>query len=82
MARWRYEAKSIGDLEPRLERIVLRELENDLVTLRHSGNQFTFRSHRYFWREKAERFSVVAQKVLEIHADSPATVLFAAINRR
>jgi len=78
MARWRHEAKSLGDLEPRLERIVLRELENDLVALRHTGTSFTFRSNSYFWREKADRFSVVAQKVLELHADSPATVLFAA----
>ncbi|MEZ5989724.1 MAG: VIT domain-containing protein [Planctomycetota bacterium] len=67
IARWRAEAGGLGDLEPRLLRLVLAALEDDLAN-RSSRGSTIYRRGRYFWSAKRDEFRRVARKVLELEA--------------
>ena len=78
-AEWRREAGALGALEPRLLRVVLRELERDLVS-ENSRGRYVYGDHnqREFWREKAEDFAQTARRVIAEHADSPGILRYTA----
>ena len=78
LAMWRSEARDLGDLEPRLLRVVLQEIERDLLSLQ-SRNRSIYHSHnKYFWAAKKEEFADVASRVIELNPDSPARLQYAA----
>ncbi|MCZ6787448.1 MAG: hypothetical protein O7E54_09840 [Planctomycetota bacterium] len=78
MASWRVEAEPLGKLEPRLEAIVLKELERDLLSLESRSRAMYHIDQRHFWSVKRDRFKAVALKVIELNPDSPARLLYAA----
>ncbi|HET6202452.1 MAG TPA: VIT domain-containing protein [Planctomycetota bacterium] len=78
LGQWRSEVRAIGDLEPRLLRIVLRELEADLLSVQPGNRAMVERHNSYFWEEKAGEFAAVAMRVIEESPDSPARLLHAA----
>lgn len=64
IAEYRTRVKDLGDLEPRLLKIVLTELRNDLET--QSSMQtaiYHSNSSSYFWSEKRNHFQALAEKV-------------------
>ena len=79
LAEWRVKTDRLGDLEPRLLRIVLRELERDLRSMQHR-NRSIYASVRsgHFWTEKFAEFAAVAERVIEQSQDSPARLLHVA----
>jgi len=63
IADYRAGAKNIGDLEPRLLKIVLTELRRDLET-QQSRRQNIYHIHNsYFWKEKRGDFQQLAEQV-------------------
>ncbi|MGH7150137.1 MAG: tetratricopeptide repeat protein, partial [Planctomycetota bacterium] len=78
LALWRSEVRALGDLEPRLLRIVLRELEADLLSVQPGNRAMVARHNSWFWEEKAGDFAAVAMRVIEENPDSPARLLHAA----
>jgi len=78
LGEWRVQAGALGDLEPRLLAIVLRELERDLLAMEAPYRPIYWRNDSYFWREERDRFAGVARKVIELNPDSPARLLYAA----
>lgn len=78
LAGWRAKVKDLGDLEPRLLAIVLRELRKDLE-YQESQNRNIYGLHdNYFWKEKAGEFSKVAEEVYAKRKDSGAAVSYIA----
>jgi tetratricopeptide (TPR) repeat protein len=79
MAAWRHRTPDLGDLEPRLLAVVLRELDHDLVSLRSRGRYIYAPGHKhYFWKAKSADFLAIARKVIEVHAEWPNRVVRAA----
>ncbi|MHC4859756.1 MAG: tetratricopeptide repeat protein [Planctomycetota bacterium] len=78
VARWRAEAKPPPGIQERVLAIVLVEIERDLTTMQPRQRGIYRRGHQWFWREKKNDFANVARRVIELHADSPAVVLYAA----
>ncbi len=70
---------NIGDLEPRLLKLVLAELQRDLRS-RHSRNRaFYHKDHgSHFWEAKADDFYRVAEQVLEEGSDSGRSISYVA----
>ena len=78
LGRWRSEAGALGEIEPRLLKIVTDALRRDLE-LRHSTHrQIYYQHHRHFWKEKARAFFEVAMDVLARRAGSAASVVYIA----
>lgn len=78
MGEWRRSTGSkIGDLEPRLLKLVLNELRRDL-TERNSRNRYIYAVSRNFWKEKQADFARVAEEVLAEHRNSARSVRFVA----
>lgn len=76
--RWRIEVKALGDLEPRLLKLVTMELRRDLET-RHARNRFMYYHHSsHFWSEKADVFLQVAGEVLAKNRKSNPAVQYVA----
>jgi len=71
-ARWRREAGHIGALEARLEKLVLAQLEQNLIRGGSHGNLFWNLSGSWSWPEKADAFAAVAGRVAELHERSLA----------
>lgn len=64
LAEWRREVgKQLGDLEPRLLKLVLTELRRDLET-RNQHSRYLYTKYSYFWAEKEADFVKVAEDVL------------------
>lgn len=78
LAEWRRQAGALGDLEPRLLKIVLRELKAALEIRNHRSNAMYWRHNSDFWQEKASDFARVAEEVLEARQSSCAAVKFIA----
>ncbi|MCE9638471.1 MAG: hypothetical protein K8T90_22450 [Planctomycetes bacterium] len=79
MAEWRREQPAIGDIEPRLLAIVLRELERDLSTVQGNWrHMYGSKNSREFWREKAGDFADVARKVIAASPEAPSVLLHVA----
>jgi Flp pilus assembly protein TadD len=79
LGEWRREVgASLGDLEPRLLKIVLNELRRDLDSMQsRNRNMYQKHSHHY-WAEKEQDFARVAEEVLERHMKSSAQILYIA----
>ncbi len=74
MAQYRAEAKQIGALEPRLLRIALAELRQDLETRQQRQRSLYHNDYNYFWSEKRGDFLRAALAVLDERQDSGASV--------
>ncbi len=70
MARWRQEQPELGDLEPRLLRVVMDALVGDLTGL-DSRQRSMYGRGSYVWKEKADLF---ARRALEIAAAAEDSV--------
>jgi len=77
IAQWRHEARTIGELEPRLLKLVVREIERDLVKMR-ARNRSIYSRGAYFWSERRAAFAAVAKRVIARYPDSPARLVYAA----
>ena len=73
LGEWRREVGSgLGDLEPRLLKVVLNELRRDLDSMQ-SRNRNLYQKHSgHYWAEKEQEFARVAEEVLERHMKSSA----------
>jgi predicted Zn-dependent protease len=78
LAQWRSEVKDLGDLEPRLLKIVLDELRRDLESRQSRNQNFYWRHHSYYWAEKEKDFRQVAEEVYAKRKNSGAAVLYIA----
>jgi predicted Zn-dependent protease len=78
LAQWRTETKELGDLEPRLLAIVLRELRTDLDRQQQRSRALYHRQQSYFWEEKAGEFAKVAEAVYAQRRESGAAVAYVA----
>jgi hypothetical protein len=81
LARWANEDEvkgKLGDLEPRLLAIVLRELRRELRTQNNRRREFAHRGYSYFWEEKTDDFARVAEEVLAEEPDSLTRAMFIA----
>ena len=80
MASYRWHARSeLGDLEPRLLKIVLEELRRDLSDHQGRNNSiFWGPNNTYFWKEKSGEFARVAEEVLKEKSKSLQTVVYVA----
>ena len=77
LGKWRQQAGSIGDLEPRLLKIVTAELRRELETQQSRGHRMYWR-HDRFWAEKADVFAQVAEDVWQEKRDSGAAAAYIA----
>ncbi|MDZ7617362.1 MAG: hypothetical protein U1E05_10170, partial [Patescibacteria group bacterium] len=78
LAHWRTQVTELGELEPRLLRIVLAELRRDLETQQSRNRGMYHRHHGYFWADKAGDFAATAEAVLTRRANSGVTIAYAA----
>ena len=63
LAEWRLEVKPLGDLEPRLLKIVMAELRRDLETQQQRDRTLYARGSHLYWSEKEEQFAQAAETV-------------------
>ena len=68
----------LGELEPRLLAIVLKELRRELVTQNYRQRVFYHDGYSHFWREKTADFARVAEEVLASQRDSLRATLYIA----
>ena len=78
LARWRSEARDLGDLESRLLKVVVAELERDLMDMQSRNQGIYYQNNRYYWAAMKDEFAAVASRVIELNPDSPARLLYAA----
>ncbi|WP_020476056.1 VIT domain-containing protein [Zavarzinella formosa] len=78
LGQWREEAKELGDLEARLLKIVLAELQRELRLRESRGRTIYARNHNYFWAAKEADFAKAAEEVLVGRKDSGAAVEYIA----
>ena len=78
IARWRKEeAKDIGELEPRLLKIVLEQLRRDLHT-KHADSRSIYSVGHWFWDKKKSDFVKVAEEVLAEYPNNARTLTYVA----
>jgi Flp pilus assembly protein TadD len=88
IGQWRNELNALGDLEPRLLKVVLAELRRGLAARDPRTCPFAYAGPTYFWSEKADAFAKAAEDVLAEKKDSGAAAefiaeyLFRGLNRR
>jgi hypothetical protein len=70
--------EKLGNLEPRLLAIVLKELRRELVTQDYRQRVFYHDGYSHFWREKTAEFARVAEEVLAENRDSLRAALYIA----
>src|SRR5262249_48053337 len=63
LAQWRHEAKDIGELEPRLLKLVLKELRLDLESRQQRSRTMYYRGYGYHWPEKEPDYLKVTEEV-------------------
>jgi tetratricopeptide (TPR) repeat protein len=68
----------LGDLEPRLLKLVLAELRRDLVRQNYNQRTFYHSGFSHFWKEKTDEFARVAEEVLAQQRDSLTAVNYIA----
>jgi predicted Zn-dependent protease len=80
LARWRNEVgDKLGDLEPRLLKIVIGELKQDLQTQQSRNRNMYHRNHgSHYWSEKTNNFVQAAEEVYAQRKDSGAAVKYIA----
>ena len=78
LAQYRSEAKDIGALAPRLLKIVLKELREDLRSRQQRNRSMYYQHNSYFWSEKRDDFARVADEVYKEKKDSGAAVAYIA----
>jgi tetratricopeptide (TPR) repeat protein len=78
LGQWRSEAGNIGDLAPRLLKIVTDELRRDLETRQERNRSMYWRDYGHFWAEKADAFAAVAEEVWQKRRASGAAVSYIA----
>ena len=74
-ARWRHEASGIGSLAPRLQVLVVRQLEQNLLRGNGHASWFYNRRHKFAWHEKFDLFADTTERVAELHGTSEAIVV-------
>ncbi|MDA1053717.1 MAG: hypothetical protein O3C40_24980 [Planctomycetota bacterium] len=80
LAQWHHESVgTVGDLEPRLLAIVLKELQRDLRN-RSGRSRYLYHDDygSHFWKEKAADFALAAEAVLEERGESGRSVAYIA----
>ncbi|AWM39466.1 Vault protein inter-alpha-trypsin [Gemmata obscuriglobus] len=78
LARWREQAKPLGDLEPRLLKLVLAELRRDLRSRAVRSRTGYDKRYSYFWTDKGDEFARVAEEVLAEQKGSGAAAEYVA----
>ncbi|MEM7201417.1 MAG: VIT domain-containing protein [Planctomycetota bacterium] len=78
LAEWREEAGPLGELEPRLLRLVIAELARDLRSAQARTRALYARHSSRFWEEKAGDFEAVARAVIGESLQAPARLLHVA----
>jgi predicted Zn-dependent protease len=78
IAEYRYKARRIGDLAPRLRKVALRELARDLARMSWRNSSLYYRNNRYFWGAMAGQFADTALETIRANQDSPSRIIFAA----
>jgi hypothetical protein len=78
LAWWRVEAKELGELEPRMLKVVLKELKLDLDTQTQRSRYLYHRDYGNYWPEKEAEFVKAANEVYAQRANSGATVKYIA----
>lgn len=78
VAQWRSDAKQLGELEPRLLKVVLTELREDLRTRQQRSRSIYHRHHGYYWAEKEADFARVAEEFYQDRKQSGAAVRYIA----
>jgi predicted Zn-dependent protease len=80
LGNWRHRTgDALGDLAPRLLKIVVEELRRDLMTGQSRNRDTYHRQHGgYFWAEKFDDFARVAEEVYAQRKDSASGVAFIA----
>ena len=77
IGRLRKKVGGLGNLEPRLLAIVLRELRRDLET-RTQHSRYLYRKNSYFWTEKEADFAKLAEEILAGRRNSERSVRYIA----
>ncbi|MDY3561130.1 VIT domain-containing protein [Gemmata sp. JC673] len=78
LARWREQAKPLGDLEPRLLKLVLAELRRDLRSRAVRSRTGYDKRYSYFWTDKGDEFARIAEEVLAEQKGSGAAAEYVA----
>ena len=78
IAQLRSEVKDLGDLEPRLLKLVCGELRKDLESQQQRNRAMYHANYGYFWREKIDDFAHTAEEVYDRQKGSGAAVLYIA----
>jgi tetratricopeptide (TPR) repeat protein len=66
----------LGEFEPRLLAIVLRELRRELTTFNERQRVLYHRGYGHFWKEKTDDFARVAEEVLAASRDSQRAIMY------
>ena len=75
---WRNEVgRGLGDLEPRLLALVLKELRRDLES-RNQHSRYLYTKNSYYWKDKEAEFVKVAEDVLAKNRTSARYVRYVA----
>lgn len=77
IAYWRHLAKDIGDQDPRLLKIVLKELRRDLED-RRSYNRYIYDKGSYFWGEHEARYLELSEEIYQERKDSGQSIVYIA----
>ncbi len=78
LSTWRVELGQLGDLQPRLLALVLKELNRDLATRQQRNRHLYHQHYGNFWPEQAEAFARETDIVLAKHKDSVESVKYIA----
>ncbi len=78
LGHWRLAVKELGDLEPRLLKLVLGELRRDLNSRESRERTMYDRRHSAHWPEKSADFAKVAEEILAERKKSSASVEYIA----
>ncbi len=78
IAMLRHELKDVGDLEPRLLKLVLIELRRDLRSQGNRNRTIYDRRYTYYWAEKEADFAKTAEEVLVERFQSGPSVEYIA----
>lgn len=78
IGQWREEAKTLGEADARLLRIVDAELRRDLESGQHRNRVMYHRHYNHFWADKADVFAKTAEEVLDHRKHSGASVRYIA----
>ena len=79
LGEWRAAVKDLGELEPRLLKLVLAELRRDLESRQsRNRNSYDRRYGGHFWAEKTEAFAKTAEEVLAERKSSGVAVAYIA----